>query len=82
MNALRIRRQLDSEILNLPELRPLLGQNVEIIVLTEESLPAIQLGTGDWTAFDRLAREISDYDFDAQEEQDRLDLQQAQDHLL
>lgn len=28
--------------------------------------------TGDWTAFERLAREIADYDFDAQREQDQV----------
>lgn len=33
MNAIRIRRRIDSEDLHLPELRPLLGRDVEIIVL-------------------------------------------------
>ena len=36
MNAFRIRRRLESETLHLPELRPLVGHNVEIIVLEEE----------------------------------------------
>jgi hypothetical protein len=74
MNAIRIRKKLDSDTLHLPELRPLLGRTVEIIVLEEESAPAIRPGTGDWAAFDRLAREITDYDFDAQTEQDEVDL--------
>ena len=81
MNAIRIRKKLDSETLNLPELRPLLGQTVEIIVLGEESVPGIRPTTGDWTTFDRLAREITDYDFDAQEQQDRVDLRHANDLL-
>lgn len=75
MNAIRIRKKLDSEILTLPELRPLLGQTVEIIVLDEESAGAIQSGSGDWAAFARWAEEIENYDFDAQREQDRVDLQ-------
>lgn len=37
MNAIRIRRHLDSETLNLPELRELVGRNVEIIVLDESN---------------------------------------------
>ena len=81
MNAIRIRKKLDSETLILPELRSLLGQTVEIIVLGEESVPGIRPGTGDWTAFDRLAREITNYDFDAQREQDRVDLRHTDDHL-
>ncbi len=81
MNAIRIRKKLDSETLNLPELRPLLGQTVEIIVLAEESVPGICPGTGDWIAFDRLAREITDYDFEARREQDQVDFRHANDHM-
>jgi hypothetical protein len=74
MNAIRIRKKLDSETLHLPELRPLLGQTVEIIVLDEDSLAGIRPGGADWAAFDRLAREITAYDFDAQREQDEADM--------
>lgn len=81
MYAIRIRKKLDSETLNLPELRSLVGQTVEIIVLCEGPVPGIRPSTGDWAMFDRLAREITDYDFDAQREQDRVDLQRAADHL-
>ena len=35
MNAIRIKRHLDSETLRLPELKPLIGRDVEIIVLEE-----------------------------------------------
>jgi hypothetical protein len=80
MNAIRIRKKLDSDTLHLPELRPLLGRTVEIIVLEEGSPSDIRPGTGDWAAFDRLAREITDYDFDAQREQDKVDFQDANDH--
>jgi hypothetical protein len=33
MNAIRIRKTIESETLHLPELKPLIGQTVEIIVL-------------------------------------------------
>ena len=35
MNAIRISRRLDSHIVDLPELAPLVGRRVEIIVLDE-----------------------------------------------
>jgi hypothetical protein len=37
MQAVKITRRLDSETLYLPELRPLLGKQVEIIVLEAET---------------------------------------------
>lgn len=35
MNAIRIRRRVDSETLHLPELKDLVGKTVEIIILEE-----------------------------------------------
>ena len=81
MNAIRIRKKLHSDTLHLPEPRPMLGQTVEIIVLEEGPVPNVRPGTGDWAAFDRLAREIRHYDFDAQREQDDIDRRHAQNHL-
>jgi len=40
MQAIRIKTTLHSETLNLPELRPLLGKAVEIIVLEDVEAPA------------------------------------------
>lgn len=40
MNAVRIRRKLESETLHLPELKPLIGKNVEIIV-QQVPMPAV-----------------------------------------
>jgi hypothetical protein len=37
MNTLRIRRKLESDTLYLPELKPLIGKNVDIIVEERES---------------------------------------------
>jgi len=81
MNAIRIRKKVDSDTLYLPELRPLLGRTVEIIVLEEESSPAIRPGTGDWNAAAQAVRELSDYDFNAWREQREYDLKHAEDHL-
>jgi hypothetical protein len=81
MNAVRIRRKLDSETLVLPELKPLIGKTVEIIVL-EEAGP-VASGTGDWAAAAQAAQELRDsgYDFDAWRRQREFDLQHAHDHL-
>jgi len=35
MHALRIKKQIDSEILYLPEFKNMIGKNVEIIILEE-----------------------------------------------
>jgi hypothetical protein len=80
MNPVRIRRKLELETLHLPELRPLIGKNVEIIV-QEEEMPAIMPGTGDWEAALQAARELEDYDFEALREQRQYDLRHAKDHL-
>jgi hypothetical protein len=47
MNAIRIRTTLNSETLHLPELKPLLGKPVEIIVLEDSGSPAVHPGNGD-----------------------------------
>lgn len=81
MNAIRIRKQIDSETLHLPELKPLIGKMVEIIVLDDEFSSVIRPGSGDWDAAARAAREIKDYDYDALREQNMYDLRHAKDHL-
>jgi hypothetical protein len=35
MNAIRIRKKIDSETIHIPELRPMIGRDVEIIVLED-----------------------------------------------
>ncbi len=79
MNAIRIRKTLDSETLHLPELKPLLGRAVEIIIL--ENGPAIHQGTGDWDAAARAVAELKAYDYDALADQDDCDRRHADDHL-
>jgi len=72
MNAIRIRTTITSETLHLPELRSLIGEEVEILV-TEQ--PAAASADSRWADAARAARELADYDFDAwqqQREQARL----------
>lgn len=77
MVAIRIRRKLDSETLHLPELRPLLGREVEIYVHEVQPATAVP-GTGDWDAAARASQELreTDYDFDAWRSQRDYDLRQ------
>jgi hypothetical protein len=80
MNAIRIHKTIESETLYLPELKPLIGQTVEIIVLPE-SLAGVQAGTGDWDAAARAARALTGYDFDAWCQQREYDQKHASDRL-
>ena len=79
MTAIRIQRKLDSD--TLPELRPLIGKTVDIIV-READVPAVTPGTRDWTAWQAALSDLDDYDFDAWKAQREYDLKHANDHLL
>jgi hypothetical protein len=74
----RICRKLDSETLYLPELKPLIGKTVEIIV-QEERAGEITPGTGDWVAAQRAAQRLQEtgYDFDAWHQQREYELSRA-----
>lgn len=78
--TVRIHRRLDSDTLYLPELRPLIGKNVEIIVLEEPATPAMR-GIADWDAALSAVQELDDYDFGAFRKQRECDLKHSQDHL-
>jgi hypothetical protein len=77
----RLRRKLESEILHIPELRPLIGKTVEIII-QEETIPQITPGTGNWDA-ERAAQALRDssYDFDAWRQQRDFDAKHAYDQI-
>ena len=62
--TLRIQRQIDSATLTLPELQPLIGKTVEIIVRECHGV-TITRGTGDWSALPAAAGDLEAYDFDA-----------------
>ncbi|MGO8745759.1 MAG: hypothetical protein ACLQNE_07195 [Thermoguttaceae bacterium] len=55
MNALRIRKWIDSETLHLPELKGMMGREVEIIVLDEAEMPNPVGTASPYDAFFRLA---------------------------
>jgi hypothetical protein len=86
MGAIRIRKTIESETLHLPELKPLIGRTVEIVI-EEPAAPAglppgFVPGTGDWEAFERAAASLRDnYDYTAQADQDACDIRDAQDRL-
>jgi hypothetical protein len=58
MSAIRIRRTLDSDTLHLPELRPISGRTVEIVVEEAPPDPAAEAARVrailDWIAADRI----------------------------
>lgn len=67
MNAIRIRRRIDSEDLHLPELRSMIGKDVEITVVEELATPPADLALLDaaagkidldWEAIENL-RDVS-----------------------
>jgi hypothetical protein len=60
MNAIKIERHIDSETLHLPELRAMLGKNLEIIVIEKPRVT----GKKNLEAFFELAGKI-DIDQDA-----------------
>jgi hypothetical protein len=80
MNAIRIRKTIESETLHLPELKPLIGRTVEIIVL-EEPVPGVRPGTGDWDAAAKASQALACYDFDAWRQQREYDQRHASDRL-
>ena len=71
MNAIRIDRRLDSQVLDLPQLAPLVGKRVQIIVLEEpepsEPPPGPKAGCGKgevlWMAadFNETPDDFADY---------------------
>lgn len=82
MNAIRIRKRIDSETLHLPELKEMIGREVEIIVLDETPAPAETTtepstppGTTPYDKFFALAGKIN-LDWDAYKRQRAFDLEQ------
>jgi hypothetical protein len=80
MSPIHIHTQLNSTTLHLPEILPLLGKRVEIIVQEEVSseIPSGFIkGTGDWQGAQQAVEGLTDYDFDAVRELDASDLHDA-----
>jgi len=64
MSTIRIETTIDSDTLYLPQLKPLVGKSVEIIV-RERATPIVTPATSDWAAVEAAVRGLEDYDFDA-----------------
>lgn len=80
IESIRIWKRIDSETLNLPELRSFIGETVEIVVRPERTR-MIRSGTNNWAAMAQAAAELADYDFDAWQRQREFDLNRAVDNL-
>ncbi len=64
MHAIRIETMLDSETLHLPQLKPLMGKNVEIVV-QEISTPSVTPATKNLADVEAAVFGLEGYDFDA-----------------
>lgn len=79
MPPIHIHTQLDSTTLHLPQIEPLLGKRVEIIVQEEKMTPTnVSSKTVDWEAVQRAVESIQDYDFDAHKALDECDLRDSE----
>jgi hypothetical protein len=75
MTAIRIETTIDSDTLYLPQLKPLVGKSVEIIV-REKMMPVVVPALQNWSAVEAALRDgLADYDFDAYREARKLELQ-------
>jgi hypothetical protein len=85
MNAIRIRKTIDSDTLHLPELGALIGQTVDIVIqgpIHADRLPeGVVPGIGDWDAVLMASQQLRDYDYNAQRDQDARDLRDIQDRI-
>jgi hypothetical protein len=80
MTTIRIRRKLESDTLHLPELQPLVGKMVEIIVL-EDPIATVPPQPGDWDGAMKAVEDLEDYDYEAFRRQREYDLQHAKDRV-
>ena len=64
MSTIRIETHIDSETLFLPQLRPLVGKDVEIVV-KEKAAPVVTPGRSDWEVVKAALLGLENYDFDA-----------------
>jgi len=83
MNAIRIRKTIDSDTIHLPELGAFIGHTVDIVIQEKSDMdpkaPGVVPGIGDWDALLNAAQHLRDYDYDAQRDQDARDIRDAED---
>jgi hypothetical protein len=76
MNTIRIETTLDSETLYLPQLKPLMGKSVEIVV-QEIASPSVLPATQDPMSVEIAVLGLADYDFDAWRASRELEIEQT-----
>ena len=81
MNAIRIRKTIDSDTLHIPELKDMIGRTVEIIVLEEPMPSSVRGQTDDWDTVLAAVQHLQDYDYQAQVDQDVCDIRDAEERL-
>jgi len=64
MSTIRIETHIDSETLCLPQLKSMVGKDVEFVV-KEKSIPVISPGSSAGQVIESDFLELDDYDFDA-----------------
>ena len=84
MDAIRINTKLDSETLYLPQVRPLIGKSVEIIVQEQAATDELRQNgrnsqRGAWKAALAGLAEL-DIDWDVYKRQREFDVRSASDH--
>jgi hypothetical protein len=82
MDAIHIRKQIDSETLTLPELRPFIGSTVEILI--QQAAPTSEKvisGSPEWEAVMAAAQSLHDYDYQAQADRDACDIGDAREQV-
>ncbi|HYO24610.1 MAG TPA: hypothetical protein VEQ85_06630 [Lacipirellulaceae bacterium] len=76
MESIRIETTIHGDTLYLPELRPLEGKSVEIIV-RERGMPMVSPGAGTRADIEAALLAITDYDYDAYRDSHEADVQRA-----
>jgi hypothetical protein len=83
MNSIQVRRTIESDMLHLPEVKPLIGKTVLITIRVDqaETASAVVPGTQDWDAFARIAKQLREtgYDFEAWRELREAELDDTDD---
>lgn len=77
MDAIRIETFLEGETLHLPQLKPLVGKAVEIVV-REKARPVVSPGPSEWADVQAAVLSLADYDFGAWRKARKAEVEQAE----
>jgi virulence-associated protein VagC len=76
MIAIRIETTISSETLHLPQLKPLMGKSVEIIV-REKAAVVVTPPRSDWESVEAAVLGLVDYDFHAYRQAREMELREV-----